>query len=490
VLIAGVVVGLVHFRKSPAAATGKVMLVVLPFRNFSGDPAQDFLADGMTEELITQVGSLNPERLGVIARTSAMQYQNTQKDTAAIARELGVNYLIEGSIRRAGNRIRVTAQLIQTSDQTHIWAESFDRNVSDVLQIQSEIASAVANKVQIALSQQTRQRLLAERHVQPEAYEAYLEGLQAWNQRSRESEEKAVAAFQRAIAIDPQYALAYGALARAYALAPVFALQPPAEMMPKARDAALHAVAIDDSLAEAHTVLGFVKAHYDFDWPGAEREFVRALELNSSCATAYLFYSNAYLSPHGQHEAAIAELQKGIQLNPLSTPMVSYLGRTYIWARRYDEALAQLQKAEKMDPNFAVTHERMARVYAYMGNYQQAIDEDEKARLLSGEDAEQVIRKRNRIRRALAERGARGYWETLLEFSRDRDNPSEAYVTPFGIAIIQARLGNKDRAIEFLEQAYEQRDTYLTSVAVEPAFDNLRDEPRFAELLQKVGLSQ
>ncbi len=485
--IAGLLLGL-QFRRHAATRPGKIMLVVLPFQNFSDDPRQNYFAEGMTEEMITQLGSLNPDRLGVIARATSMQYQNTHKNSGAIARELGVKYLVEGSVRHSGDRVRVTAQLIQASDQTHLWAGDFDRELSDVLQIQSDIANAIAAEIQITLSQQTRQRLSAGRRVNPEAYEAYLQALQARNQRTKESIERSIAEFNRAVTIDPHYALAYAALGHSYALAPIFAVLNPAEALTRARDASLRAIALDDTVADAHTILGFVKAHYDYDWPGAERAYLRALELNPSSPYAHLFYSNSYLSPLGRHDAAIAEMKKAIELDPLSLPCVSFLGRTYIWARRYDEALEQFQRAETMNPSFVLNHERVAHLYAHLGKYEEAIDEDEKARLLSGENAERVIAKRNKIRRALKARGPRGYWETLLEFSRDKENPPEAYVTPFGVAIVYTCLGDKDKAFEWLNRAYSGRDLHLTEVAIEPALDPLRSDPRFAELLRRVGV--
>jgi TolB-like protein len=245
---------------------------VLPFQNLSDDLQQDYFADGMTEEMITQLGSIDPQHLGVIARSSAMQYKAAHKDAAQIARELGVNYLLEGSIRRAGERVRVTAQLIQSSDQTHLWANSYDRELSDVLKLQSEVARAIAGKIQLTLSQQTEARLTGTLSVNPEAHEAYLRGLQAWNLRTKEGFERSVAGFSQAIDVDPNYAPAYVGLARSYSLAPIFGVSSATETMPKALEAAKRALALDDSLAAAHTTLAFVQAHYEYNWPASERE--------------------------------------------------------------------------------------------------------------------------------------------------------------------------------------------------------------------------
>ena len=490
VLIAAALIALPFLLRPFKPASAKVMLAVLPFVNMSGDAREEYFADGMTEEMITQLGSLDPARLGVIARTSAMQYKGARKDTAQIARELRVNYVLEGSVRRAGDRVRVTAQLIQTSDQTHIWAESFDRDLGDVLRLQSEVARVIAGKIRLTLSQQVEARLAGTPHVNAEAYEAYLQGLQAWNQRTAKSTELAIANFQHAINVQPHYALGYAGLARVYALAPVFGVLRPVECMPKAREAAIRAVTLDDTLSEAHTTLAFVKAHFEFDWPGAEREYRRALELNPSDANAHFFYSNSYLSPFGRHDEAIAEMKTAVELDPLSLPTQSFLGRSYLWARRYDEALAQFQKANRMDPNFAINHERLAHLYTYTGRFGDAIDEETRARMLAGEEPKAALAKADALRTALATRGPRGYWEKVLELSGEKENPPESYAGSYGLAILYTRLGENEKALDGLERAYIERQLALTEIAIEPAFDGLRSESRFALLLRRVGLSR
>jgi len=477
-----------RLRQTPKVQGKKTMLVVLPFENLSGDPGQEYIADGMTEEMITQLGSLEPQRLGVIARTSSMQYKATKQNAAQIASELGVGYLLEGSVRRSGDHIRVSAQLIQASDQTHIWAEDYDRDLSNLLELESDIAVAIAGHVQIALPHQTIKRMSASRPVNAEAQVAYLLGLQALNRRTREGFTNAIAEFQRAIAIDPNYALPYAALARSYALSPVMGGAKPAEVMPKARAAATRAIALDPLFAEAHTALAMVAGHYDYDWDTAEREYRRALELNPSSADAHFFYSNSYLSPFGHHDEAIAELQKAIELDPFSLPIQAFLGRTYVWARRYDDALAQFLKIGKMSPGLALNHERLSHLYPHLNRYDEAIDEDAKARTLSGEDVDSVVAKKDALRKAFVERGPKGFWQTLLEFSKAPPNPPEAYTDHWGIAIIYAQLGDKENALDALEQAYSARDFMLTELAVEPALDPLRSEPRFKTLLQRVGL--
>jgi TolB-like protein/DNA-binding winged helix-turn-helix (wHTH) protein len=466
----------------------KIMLIVLPFQNLSEDPRQEYFADGMTEEMITQLGSLDPQHLGVIARTSAMQYKRSAEGTAQIAHEVNVGYLLEGSVRRQGSRIRVAAQLIQASDQTHIWAESYDSDVSDVLKLQSEIARAIAGEIRLELSHEADQQLSSTRRVNALAHESYLQGQQAWNLRNKEGIQRGIEEFQHAVEVDPNYAVAYAALARTYALAPVYGVLREVEAMPKARDAAARAIALDNSLAEAHTMMGFIKAHYEYDWPAAEREFQHAIQLNPSDPYAHLFYSNSCLSPLGRHEEAIAEMKTAIALDPFSSRIQSFLGRTYIWARRYDDALSQLQKTAQTFPGFAIDHERLAHLYTYRREFDKAIAEETQTRILAGEDPRSVVKLDDSLRRALAVRGPVGYWEKLMELSRRNDNPPEAYTTHDGLSILYMRIGEKEKALSALERAYEERQLHMTEISVEPAFDELRSEPRFKKLLQEAGL--
>lgn len=486
-LVVAVLITRPYLIKTSAPHTGKVMLAVLPFENLSGDSNQGYFADGMTEEMITQLGGLDPSHLGVIARTSAMQYKGAHKDAAQIARELGVAYLLEGSIRRDAGRVRVTAQLIQTSDQTHIWADSFEREIGDILNLEREVARAIAGKIQLTLSEQVEARLAVGARVSPPAYEAYLEGREALSLRTRESLQRGIVAFDRAVSIDPNSPLPYAGLARIYALAPVFGARS-SDTMPKARDAAMRALALDETLAEAHTTLAFVKAHFEYDWPGAEREFRRALELNPSDANAHFFYSNSYLSCFARHDEAIAEMKTAIELDPLSVPIRSFSGRTYLWARRYDEALGEFEKAEKIDADFVLNHVRLAHLYTYMDRYLDAIEAETRARVLAGEDPKVALMKEEKLKAALASRGPRGYWETVLELSQSKDNPPESYTNAYGFALLYARLGETDKSLGALDGAYSERILALTELGVEPAFDSLRSDQRFQNLLRRVGL--
>jgi tetratricopeptide (TPR) repeat protein len=262
----------------------------------------------------------------------------------------------------------------------------------------------------------------------------------------------------------------------------------PVETMPRAREFSAHALQLEPDLAEAHSILAIVAAHYDYDWPTAEREFLAALRLNPSDPHAHLFYSNSFLSPHGRHKEAIDEMQKAIALDPLSAPLQAFLIRTYMWDRRYNDARSQFEKTNEVAPNFAVLHERAAHLFASSGDFRTAIEEDARARILSGEQAEKVIASRNLQLNAFEQGGSQSYWQMQLDLRQQRPSPPEAYVTPFGLAVIYARLGRKDLAIGALEQAFDRRDVQLTEINIEPAFDELRSDPRFRMLLRRVHL--
>jgi tetratricopeptide (TPR) repeat protein len=417
-----------------------------------------------------------------------MHYKDSKKDVAQIARELGVGYVLEGSVRRSGKNVRVTAQLIQAADQTHLWAQSYDREAGDILRLETDIAIEVAGQIRLAVSGKTQERLAAAARVKPEAHDAYLRGLQGWNQRNREGFLQAIREFSRATELDPNYAPAFAGLARVYSLAPIFAGIPAGEAVPKALDAANHALSLDETLADAHSALAFAKVHYVHDWTFAERDFRRAIELDPNNPYGHFFYSNSLLSPIGRHDEAIAEMKRAIELDPLSTRIQCFAGRTYLWARHYDDALAQFQRVNQLDPNFALNHERLAHLYAIVGKFNEAIEEEGKARTLVGEKNDSTVQKMDLLRQTLAARGAEGYWEAELKLSQGVQNPPEAYISPFGLAIIYSHLGNKDKALSNLEIAYSERDEELTNLAIEPQFDPLRSDPRFSDLVRRVGI--
>jgi TolB-like protein/DNA-binding winged helix-turn-helix (wHTH) protein len=485
-LAAGIYLLRLRARTRPAAsASHRVMLAVLPFVNLSGDPTQDYFVDGLTEEMITQLGGMSPPTLGVIARTSSMQFKNSGKSVSQIARELGVAYVMEGSVRRSGDHLRITAQLISANDQTHLWARDYDRKVSDVLEIQTAISIAVAQEVRAALPDAAA-NATGGLPMDEAAHDAYLRGLHGLNQRTKPGLTSAISEFRQAVSIDPNSAAAWAALARTYSLAPVFTILSSAEALPLAREAATRALSLDDNSPDAHCTLAFVLAHYDFAWPGAEREYKRALELNPSDANSHFFYSNSFLSPLGRHDEAVAEMRTAISLDPLSFPIQSFVGRTLFWAHRYDEASAQFVKANAMNPNSAIGHERMAHLYAAWEKYPEAISEEENARILSGESPETAVAKAEQIRTAFKQRGPRGYWEQELILAAASQNPPEFYTGPFGRALLYAQLARVKEANAALEQAFSEHDLRLTEIGIEPLLEPIRANDQFRRLESKV----
>jgi TolB-like protein/Tfp pilus assembly protein PilF len=368
-------VGWQRWGRRATPPEGRIMLAVLPFENLSGDPEQEYFSDGMTEEMISQLGQVHPERLGVIARTSAMQYKKTSKRVDEIGHELGVDYVVEGSVRRGNERIRVTAQLIQVSDQTKVWSESYESSVGDVLALQSEVARAIAGEIQLKLAPQQP----APRPVNPAAYEAYLKGVFHMRKLTTPEVKKGFDYFQQAIAIDPNYALAYTGLAACYGLGNFMGMRP-SESRPKAKEAALKALELDDTLAEAHASLATVLMD-EWDWAGADREFRRALELNAGIA--HIHSGQAWLlAVTGRTVEAITEMTRARELDPLSVGTVTGLGRMFMFARRYDEAIEQFGKAQELDPNYIWAHFFRGIAYQQKGMHHEAVAEIQKAMAL------------------------------------------------------------------------------------------------------------
>ena len=479
-LIAGY---LVRERFWPRAQppTGKIMLVVLPFENLSGDPEQEYFSDGLTEEMIAQLGRLQPQRLGVIARTSAMQYKNTTKRVDEIGRELKVDYLLEGSVRRTTNRVRITAQLIQVSDQTHLWAENYERDVADIFGVQSEVSERIARSLAVELLPTPPGQPASSRPVNPQAYEAYLKGRYYANKLAEEGLYRAIEQFTQAIGIDPAYAPAYAGLADAYyGLSSLYL--PPREAMPKVKAAAEKALELDDTLAEAHISLAFVKAYWEWDWAGGEKEFRRALELNPNHAPAHEWYG-FYLASLGRSEEGIAELKRAQELDPLSFGIQFYLGKSYYFAGQYDRALEQAQKAIDVDPNHDWPYDLQAEVYEQRGDFPRAIAAFQKARQLAEEPwtigelghAYAVAGNRREALKAL---------EDLKQLSKRR------YVDTTLMAMICVGLDEKEQAFAWLRQAVDARNEGLFFVIRDPRFASLRSDPRYKDLLRRMNLPE
>jgi len=455
-------------------------IAVLPLENLSGDPEQEYFADGMTEALITDLSKIGA--LKVISRTSAMRYKGSDKPLPDIARELGVDAVVEGSVLRVEDRVRITAQLIEAATDQHLWAESYERDLRDVLALQSEVARTIAKEIQITLTPQEEARLASARPVDPEAYETYLLGRSYWNKHGEEDQKKAVEYFERAIDQDPDYATAYSGLADAYTMLGFWGIIPPAEAIPKARAAVQRALELDDTLAEAHTPLGLIKFHFDWEWSAAEAEFRRALELNPSYALAHDWYA-VYLAAVGRLDEALAEMERAKELDPLSVRINSALAFQFRLSRQYDRSIEQAQKTLEMDPGHWLAQEALATAYRAKGLDEQVVHEAYRKQYVLAGDSERV----EAMDRGYAESGPQGAVceaaEMLVARSKLR------YVSSRDIALSYVFCGKKDEAFYWLERAYGERDPSLPLLG-DPAWDPIRSDPRFQDLLRRMNFPE
>lgn len=454
-------------------------VAVLPLEDLSGEPGRDYFADGITEALITSLAKI--KALRVISRTSAMQYKGARKSLPRIARELNVDAVIEGSVVRSGERVRIAAQLIQASSDHHLWAETYERDSRDILSLQSEIAREIANQVRIVLTPEEEERLGIARSVDPEAHELYLKARYFWNKRTEESVRKALAYFLRAIDREPTYAQGYAGLADSYNVLGYYNALPPTEAYSKAKAAAFKALELDDSLAEPHAALGVVKRDFEWDWCGAKNEFQRAIELNPGYVESY-HWRATLLSMLGQHAEAIHEKNRALTLDPLSVVIRSDLARMFYYHRDYDHALDHYRAALEMDPNHVFAHIWLSHVYEQKGQFEQAISELENGMRLAGDSPFALAKLGHGY--ALA-----GRWdEARVVLNRLHVFGSRRYVSPYDVAMIHVGLQENEQAFEWLQRAVEERSLWLGYLNVEPQLDSLRSDPRFQELLGHVGL--
>jgi TolB-like protein/DNA-binding winged helix-turn-helix (wHTH) protein/Tfp pilus assembly protein PilF len=459
-----------------STAQKRVMLAVLPFQNMSADPAQDYFSDGLTEETITDLGQLSPEHLGVIARTSAMAYKHTNKTITQIGHELDVEYILEGSVRREGGEARVSAQLIRVSDQTNLWAQNYERNLLDLLQIENELGKAIARQVQISLTPQQEMDLSKMRTLNPDAYDLYLKGRFYWNQRTPAGFWKGIESFKQAIEKDPDYAQAYVGLADCYILLGPNDVLPAKEVYPLAKAAALKALQLDDGLAEAHASLGFLMLLYDWNPAQAERQFQRAIELDPNYPTAHHWY--AYdLAAMQRSDEAVAEIRRAVELDPLSSIINTDAGQILLFARRSDEAIAQCHKAIGLDPEFKQAYWYLALLYQEEGLFDQALDAFLKAPPGFPDSQTAAIR-------SSGISGIKSYWRQRLAMLEQQ--AKEHYVSPYAFAVTYALMGDRDRSLENLGKAIDERYPSMVFVQIEPVFDSLRSDPRFAALLHRI----
>ena len=438
-----------HFWPPRNPSPQRAMLAVLPFINLSGDAHEDYFADGLTEEMIAQLGQLQPAQLGVIARTSTARYKDTKETVAQIARELGVGYLLEGSVRRGGDRVRVTAQLIQAGEQTHLWAETYERPLTDVLSIQREIAEKITHSLSIQLLPAATS-VSANSHLNLESYDKYLLGLHELGEDTRESVNRAIQYFQEAIALDPKDARLYAALAAAYDAATTY-YSSPAEVMPRAKEAALRAVELDPTLGSAHVRLGYVRLFFDWDWPAAEREYRRALEINPSLPEAQLGYAN-YLATLGHFDEAVSRVQQAYLFDPLALESRKEALWIYYFSGRMPETVEQAQKTIELEPDAGLPHAMLAMAYAQMGKRPETLQAAENAIRLANSPS--II---TATAAALAHVGQNREAKQLL--SKALEQAKERYVCRFLVADAYVELGDTEKALESLEQGFLQRST-------------------------------
>ena len=487
VVVIGVAISITLFLLGRYTATTKQRgepiatqksIAVLPFANLSRDPDNAYFAAGIQDEIITRLSKITD--LNVISCTSTQRFKSSPDDIPAIAAQLGVANILEGSVQRTADAVRVNVQLIRGATDTHLWADTFDRKLTDIFAVESEISKTIAATLQAKLTGSEQNAIAARPTENTEAYQLYLKGRFFWNKRTGQNLNKAADYFNQAIAADRKYALAYVGLADAYVLMPLYGAGAPQDCYPKAKAAAKKALELDDASAEAHTSLAQVYCYYDLDYPQAIREFQRAIELNPNYATAHQWYGSSGLAALGQFDDAVAEVKRAIALDPLSLVINTDLGNTYYRARRYDEAVEQMRKTLEMDPAFYYAHWNLGSALAAKGALKPAIEEYEKARALNDDPSMLGL-----LANAYAKSGNKA--EALKIRDQLESISKKRYVSGYSFALAYLGLGNKEEAFRWLEKAYDDRaGDALRFVKVEPLLDPLRGDPRFEALVAKI----
>jgi TolB-like protein/DNA-binding winged helix-turn-helix (wHTH) protein/Flp pilus assembly protein TadD len=454
-------------------------LAVLPLESLSSDASQDYFADGMTDELISDLGQISALR--VISRTSVMTYKHARKPLPQIARELNVDAVVEGTVLRSGDQVRITAQLIEASTDKHLWSQSYEGELRDTLSLQNQVARAIADQIRINVNPLEQAALKNVKVINPQAYESFLKGRYFWNKRTADGLKVALAYFNQAIDEDPKYAQAYSGLADTYSLLGdwQYAVMTPKEALPKAKAAAIKALELESTLGEAHNSLAFCLDGFDWNFDSAGKEFRRAIELNPSYATAHHWYA-WHLSLLGRYDEAIAEMRKAENLDPLSLIINADLAELLVLAHSYDESIRQSRKTIEMDPNFALAHNQLAQAYLQKHMNDEAVAELQKAVQLSGGSPTAIAN----LARAYVASGKRSESARLLSDLKKRSNPGYSHASE--IAVIYISLGDTDQAMNWLEKGYEER--FNPGVLLRPGFDPLRSDPRFQDLVRRIGL--
>jgi TolB-like protein/DNA-binding winged helix-turn-helix (wHTH) protein len=461
-------------------------IAILPLLNLSNDPQQEYFVDGMTDELITDLAKIG--ELRVISRTSVMPYKGTHKALGAIAGELHVDALVEGTVLRAGNRVRVTAQLLRASPERHLWADSYQGDLTDVLSLQDRVARSIAREIRVALTPEEQARLTSLQPADPEAYDAYVRGRHYASQINPDGFEKAVLNFGRAIELQPRYGQAYADLAETYCWGVATQMIPAQEGLLKARQAAMKALELDETLGQAHNSLAWVKYTYEWNFPEAEREFRRSLELNPGASWTLLWYG-MYLAQGNRIAESTTEMKKVQQLDPLSPVANALALAPLLTGRKYDLAIEGGQKMLEMDRGNGLARWLLTTAYEWKGDISKSIDTREETAVLYGENKETAAQRFSRLRGAYERLGAIGYWRVNLEQYQAewRKNPGD----PYDHAVLYARVGEKDHVFGWLEKAYQARSQELLFwLRTDPAFDALRSDPRYTSLIRRIGFPQ
>ncbi len=447
-------------------------IAVIPLENL-GDPSQQFFADGITDALITRIAKLRDIR--VVSRTSSMHYLGVRRTLPEIARELNVDAVVEGTISRSGTRVRISAQLVDTRREHHLWADEYERDVRDILAVQAEVADNIARAVRTTILE-ARPTATA---IEPVAYDHYLKGRSYWNQRTEEGLAHAIEEFQKALGFQPDYGEALAGLADAYTALGYSSFRAPADTFPFARQAATRALALDPGLGEAEASLAYVSLYFDWDWAAAEGAFKRAIRSNPNYATAHHWYS-VFLTAVGRHDEAAAEIRRARDLDPLSIPIATDIGFELYYARRYDDAIAQLTKVLAGNPGFALAHLWLGRCLEAQARFADAVAEFERTDALLKDWPVAIAATGHSLGRANRGREAR---EALARLQKLR---ASRYVTPYGVALVHAGLGDRPGALDWLEKAQAERSHWLVWLASDPRFDDLRAEPRFQAILRQM----
>ena len=462
--------------KRHVSLTGKKMLAVLPFENLNSLPEQEYFADGLTEEMISHLGQLSPKRLGVIARTSSMQYRGTKKSIGTIADELKVDYVLEGSLRREGKRVRIMAQLIEAQEQTHLWSASYDRDLRDVLNVQSDVARQIGKALAIELLPEDPSKSVV---FDATAHESYLRGRFYFGQRSEAALKKAITSFETALSIEPACARSLSGIADCSAMLCWFGALAPRDAGSRAKAAAVRAIEIDGTLSEPHASLGLVKFWYEWDWKGAEEEFLRAIELNPSYSSAHQWYAS-YLNAMGRFEEAQAEQRRGRELDPLSPMLTMNAADPFFYGRRFERAIEHLLALIEQEPRFSPALFNLGRAYVQMEMFEEAISAFERAVQLTGNrEALPALAHAYALSGNLEQ--ARGILGEMKKAPEGRYQASPL------IARIHLGLGEVDEAFEWLRKGIEERSFWTIFLKVDPVYDGIRSDPRFVELLRSAG---